>query len=260
MVRGLIKWGYAGLVYLFMYLPIAVLIVFSFNDSRYRGSWEGFTWKWYIELFKDRSIMDALRNTILIAVLSSLSATVLGTMAAIGIHSMRPKVKKFLVNVTYLPVTYPEIVIGVSLLALFVGIGLPLGLWSIVLAHVTFCVPFVVIAVLPKLYQLNPNLEEAAMDLGATPSQAFWKVILPEIMPGVMTGMLLSFTLSLDDFLISFFTTGSGVNTLAIKIYSMTKVGVTPKINALTTIIFVTMLILLLVLQRRNSRAEIRQK
>lgn len=254
MVKRFGKWAYAGLIYVFMYLPIVLLIVYSFNDSRYRGNWEGFTLRWYTELFQDRSIMDALRNTLMIAVISSFSATVLGTMAAIGIYAMKPKVKSFMVNMTYLPVTYPEIVIGVSLLALFVGIGLPLGFWSIVLSHITFCVPFVVIAVLPKLYQLNPNLEEAAMDLGATPSQAFWKVILPEIMPGVLTGMLLSFTLSLDDFLISFFTTGSGVNTLAIKIYSMTKVGVTPKINALTTIIFVTILALLLVLQARDKK------
>jgi len=248
------KWVYAGLIYTFMYLPIILLIIYSFNNSRYRGNWEGFTLNWYKELFRDRGIMDALRNTLLIAVASSVSATVLGTMAAIGIYAMKPKLKNFMVNMTYLPVTYPEIVIGVSLLALYVGIGLPLGFWSIILSHITFCVPFVVIAVLPKLYQLNPNLEEAAMDLGATPSQAFWKVILPEIMPGVMTGMLLSFTLSLDDFLISFFTTGSGVNTLAIKIYSMTKVGVTPKINALTTIIFVTIFLLLLVIQARDRK------
>ncbi|HNZ08624.1 MAG TPA: ABC transporter permease [Bacillota bacterium] len=256
MVKKFGKWFYAGLIYVFMYLPIVVLIIYSFNDSRYRGNWEGFTLRWYAELIKDRSIMDALKNTILIAVISSFGATVLGTMAAIGIFAMKPKVRNFMVDLTYLPVTYPEIVIGVSLLALYVGIGLPLGFWSIVLSHITFCVPFVVIAVLPKLYQLNPNLEEAAMDLGATPSQAFWKVILPEIMPGVMTGMLLSFTLSLDDFLISFFTTGSGVNTLAIKIYSMTKVGVTPKINALTTIIFVTILTLLLVIQGREKKVE----
>ncbi|MBP7110248.1 MAG: ABC transporter permease [Firmicutes bacterium] len=239
-----------------MYLPIVILIIYSFNNSRYRGNWEGFTLNWYVELFKDRSIMEALKNTIIIAVLSSVGATVLGTAAAVGIFSMKPKLKNFMVNLTYLPVTYPEIVIGVSLLALYVGIGLPLGLWSIVLSHITFCVPFVVIAVLPKLYQLNPNLEEAAMDLGATPSQAFWKVVLPEIFPGVMTGMLLSFTLSLDDFLISFFTTGSGVNTLAIKIYSMTKVGVTPKINALTTIIFFTIFILLLLIQGREKKVE----
>jgi len=250
------KWLYAGLIYTFMYLPIVILIIYSFNNSRYRGNWEGFTLNWYVELFKDRSIMEALKNTIIIAVLSSVGATVLGTAAAVGIFSMKPKLKNFMVNLTYLPVTYPEIVIGVSLLALYVGIGLPLGLWSIVLSHITFCVPFVVIAVLPKLYQLNPNLEEAAMDLGATPSQAFWKVVLPEIFPGVMTGMLLSFTLSLDDFLISFFTTGSGVNTLAIKIYSMTKVGVTPKINALTTIIFFTIFILLLLIQGREKKVE----
>ena len=256
MVNKAGKWLYAGLIYTFMYMPIVILIIYSFNNSRYRGNWEGFTLNWYVELFKDRSIMEALKNTIIIAVLSSVGATVLGTAAAVGIFSMKPKLKNFMVNLTYLPVTYPEIVIGVSLLALYVGIGLPLGLWSIVLSHITFCVPFVVIAVLPKLYQLNPNLEEAAMDLGATPSQAFWKVVLPEIFPGVMTGMLLSFTLSLDDFLISFFTTGSGVNTLAIKIYSMTKVGVTPKINALTTIIFFTIFILLLLIQGREKKVE----
>lgn len=256
MVKKLCKAAYAGIIYVFLYLPILVLIVYSFNDSKYRGNWSGFTLRWYQELMKDRTIISALYNTFTIAILASLLATVIGTAAAIGIHHMKPRAKTVFMNITYLPVMNPDIVIGISLLALFVWLKFKLGYITLLLAHVTFNIPYVILAVLPKIYQLNPHLEEAALDLGATPLQAFFKVILPEIMAGVVTGFLLAFTLSLDDFMVSFFTTGSGVNTLSIKIYSMTKLGVSPKINALSTILFIGVLSLLIILQQRASNIK----
>ncbi|MFZ5969368.1 MAG: ABC transporter permease [Bacillota bacterium] len=253
MVKRAMKGIYAGLIYVFLYLPIIMLIVYSFNDSRYRGKWNGITLRWYKELFRDKTIVSALYNTFAIAILAALFATVIGTVTAIAIHNMSPKLKTVFMNVAYLPVMSPDIVIGISLLALFVWVKMKLGFITLLLAHITFNIPYVILAVLPKLQQLNPHLEEAALDLGATPTQAFFKVILPEIMPGVITGALLAFTLSLDDFMVSFFTTGSGVNTLSIKVYSMTKLGVTPKINALSTIMFVGVLSLLMILQTRNK-------
>ncbi|MDF2545143.1 MAG: spermidine/putrescine transporter permease [Anaerosolibacter sp.] len=256
MVKKLCKAAYAGIIYVFLYLPILVLIVYSFNDSKYRGNWSGFTLRWYQELMRDRTIISALYNTFTIAILASLLATVIGTAAAIGIHHMKPRAKAVFMNITYLPVMNPDIVIGISLLALFVWLKFKLGYITLLLAHVTFNIPYVILAVLPKIYQLNPHLEEAALDLGATPLQAFFKVILPEIMAGVVTGFLLAFTLSLDDFMVSFFTTGSGVNTLSIKIYSMTKLGVSPKINALSTILFIGVLSLLIILQQRASNIK----
>ncbi|TCO74384.1 ABC transporter permease [Marinisporobacter balticus] len=256
MVKKLIKRGYALLVYLFLYLPIFLLILYSFNDSKYRGSWSGFTLRWYKELFKDRTIVAALYNTFAIAILSALIATIIGTISAIAIHKMSPRWKMTFMNVTYLPVMNPDIVIGISLLALFVALKMHLGFFTILLGHITFNTPYVILAVLPKLKHLNPYLEEAALDLGATPMQAFFKVVLPEIMPGVVTGGLLAFTLSLDDFMVSFFTTGSGVNTLSIKVYSMTKLGVSPKINALSTLLFIGVLSLFVLLQSREKNIK----
>ncbi|WZL72886.1 ABC transporter permease [Clostridiaceae bacterium 35-E11] len=253
MVKKLLKRIYAALVYLFLYLPIFLLILYSFNDSKYRGQWSGFTLRWYKELFRDRSIISALYNTFSIALIAACAATIIGTISAIAIYRMSPKWKTVFMNVTYLPVMNPDIVIGISLLALFVWLKLRLGFITLLLAHITFNIPYVILAVLPKLRQLNPYLEEAALDLGATPIQAFFKVVLPEIMPGVITGALLAFTLSLDDFMVSFFTTGSGVNTLSIKVYSMTKLGVSPKINALSTILFIGVLSLLMLLQSRSK-------
>ncbi|WXR61807.1 ABC transporter permease [Peptostreptococcaceae bacterium AGR-M142] len=255
MVKKVLKNTYTSLIYLFLYLPIVLLIIFSFNDSKYKGSWEGFTLKWYKELLRDSSIMDAVYYTFMIAIIGALVATVLGTITAIAIDSMSKKYKNIYMNTVYLPVMSPDIVIGISMLALFVGMKMRLGFLTLLISHITFNTPYVVLAVLPKLKQLDSNLAEAAMDLGATPLQAFFKVVLPEIMPGILTGALLSFTLSLDDFMVSFFTTGSGVNTLSIKIYSMTKRGITPKINALSTVMFLGVLVLLLILQRRDSKS-----
>lgn len=253
MVKPRLKWVYACLIYLFLYAPIIILIIYSFNDSRYRGSWNGFTLKWYQQLFQDRQIMSALYYTLVVAVLSSIIATVLGTAGAIGIHNMKKIKKTMAMNLTYLPVVNPDIVTGLALMILFIFAHVQLGFGSLLLAHITFNTPYVILSVLPKLKQLDKNLYEAALDLGATPFHAFQRVILPEIMPGVITGLLLAFTLSVDDFVISFFTTGSGVSTLSITIYSMARRGINPKINALSTLLFLTVLLLLIIVNKRMS-------
>ena len=256
MVKDIIKKSYSFLIYLFLYLPILLLILYSFNDSKYRGNWNGFTLRWYKELFSDTSIMTSLYYTFIIAALASIIATIIGTITALAINKMKPKSKTTFLNITYIPVVNPDIVIGVSLLALFTWLKMTLGLTTILIAHITFTIPYVVLSVLPKLRQLNPHLEEAALDLGASPLYAFFKVVLPEIMPGIVTGALFAFTLSLDDFIVSFFTTGSGVSTLSIKIYSMTKRGVSPKINALSTLMFLGVLILLLLIEKRTKKSK----
>jgi spermidine/putrescine transport system permease protein len=258
MVKKIIMKSYLGLVLLFMYLPIFVLIVFSFNESKSRGNWTGFTFKWYGELFKNSQIMDALYNTLLLALLSSVIAVILGTLAAIGIHNMKKLKKTVVMNLTYLPVLNPDIVTGVSLMIMFVFIGsfinMKLGFFTMLLAHITFNIPYVILSVLPKLKQMNKHLYEAALDLGASSFYALRKVILPEIMPGIISGFLLAFTLSVDDFVISYFTTGSGVSNLSITIYSMARTGVKPTINALSTLMFAGVLLLLFIINIRSSK------
>ncbi len=251
-----LKRSYLYLVFAFLYMPIVVLMVYSFNDSRSRGTWGGFTLRWYVELFQDRTIMSSLYSTLFIGVTSAIVATIIGTLAAIGIHNSRGIQKKLIMNVTYLPVLNPEIVTAISLMILFVFANVRLGYATLLLAHITFNLPYVILSVLPKLRQLNKHLYEAALDLGSTPAQALWKVIIPEIMPGIITGMLLAFTLSIDDFVISFFTTGSGVSTLSITIYSMARRGINPKINALSTIMFTFVLLLLIIVNVRQAREE----
>jgi len=247
---------YLILIYVFLYAPVLTLIIFSFNNSKSRANWDGFTLKWYMQLFHDKQIMTSLYYTLIVALLSSLIATVAGTAAAVGIFGMNKRLRTIVMNVTYLPVLNPDIVTGVSLMILFIFINLDLGFLTLLLAHITFNIPYVILSVLPKLKQLNKHLYEAALDLGAAPLKAFFKVILPEIMPGVVTGFLLAFTLSLDDFIISFFTTGSGVSTLSITIYSMTRRGINPKINALSTLLFAVVLTLLLIINKRSSANE----
>lgn len=249
-----LKRFYSFIIFFFLYAPIIVLIIFSFNNSKSRANWDGFTLKWYAQLFRDDDIMKSLYYTVVIAVVSSLFATIIGTAAAIGIHNMKKLKKAIVMNLTYLPVVNPDIVTGISLMILFIFVKLQLGFVTLLLAHITFNIPYVILSVMPKLKQLNKHLYEAALDLGATPLHAFWKVILPEIMPGVVTGALLAFTLSLDDFVISFFTTGSGVSNLSIMIYSMARRGINPKINALSTIMFVTVLLLLIIVNKRMSK------
>ena len=234
-------------MFIFLYAPILALAVFSFNDSKSMGKWEGFTLKWYESLFQDERIMTALFYTIVIAVIASLVATIIGTITAIGIHNMRKgKLKSTLLSVNNLPILNPDVVTGVSLMTLFVFINMEFGFKTILLSHIVFNIPYVILSVLPKLKQLPANIEEAAMDLGATPMYALQKVIIPQIKPGIISGMLIAFTMSIDDFVISFFTAGNGVTNLSIEIYSMTRRGISPEINALSTIMFVVVLILLI--------------
>lgn len=245
---------YIGLIFAFLYLPIAILIIFSFNESKSRTNYTGFTFDWYVKLFQNDTILSALWNTLAIAVLSALIATIIGTVAAMGIHAMKKRPRAAVMSLTYLPVLNPEIVTGISLMMFFIAIKLPLGFISLLIAHITFNIPYVILSVLPKLRQLNKHAYEAALDLGAKPAVALRKVILPELMPGIVTGMLLAFTMSIDDFVISFFTTGNGVSNLSIEIYNMTRRGIKPEINALCTVMFVSVLILLLIVNHRSSK------
>lgn len=249
-------------MFLFLYAPILVLIVFSFNDTETasRTVWSGFSLKWYQKLFEDRLILEALRNTLIIAVAAAAASTVLGTMAAIGINSMKRLPKRVMMNITNFPMVNPEIVTGVSMMLLFVfAVGLfggrSLGMASIIAAHITFCLPYVILQVLPKLRQMDESLFEAAQDLGCPPAKAFFKVVLPEIMPGVVTGMIMAFTLSIDDFVISYFTSGT-TQTLPIYIYSMTRKRVSPEINALSTVLFAAVMALLIVVNVRTAKAR----
>ncbi|MCQ1528239.1 ABC transporter permease [Lutispora saccharofermentans] len=254
MVKTAIKRIYTFLIFLFLYAPIIVLIIFSFNSSKSRAHWTGFTLKWYAEMFRDQQIMTSLYYTIIIALTASLIATVIGTVAAIGIHNMKKLPKAIMTNLTYLPVLNPDIVTGISLMILFILVKLPRGFFSMLLAHITFNLPYVILSVMPKLKQLDNQVYDAALDLGATPGYAFMKVILPQISPGIFTGFLLAMTMSIDDFVISFFTTGPGVSNLAITIYSMARKGVSPKINALLSLMFAGVILMLLVINNRMSR------
>ncbi len=251
---------YTAFIFIFLYAPIVVLIIFSFNDSTTmsRSVWSGFSMKWYIRLFQDGMILDALRNTLVIALVAAIVSTVLGTAAAIGINGMNKWMKHVVMNVTNLPMVNPEIVTGVSLMLLFVfaarGLGnQSLGMVSLILAHITFCLPYVILSVLPKLRQMDSHLYEAAQDLGCNPVSSFFKVVLPEIMPGIVTGMVMAFTLSIDDFVISYFTSGT-TQTLPIYIYSMTRKRISPEINALSTLLFAIIIVLLLFVNVRQSK------
>jgi spermidine/putrescine transport system permease protein len=237
----------------FLYAPILVLIVYSFNASRLRGSWDGFTLGWYQALFRDREVLRALYHTVLVAVLATVISTVVGTLASFGIHSLGRRGKSVILNLNYLPVLNPDIVTAVSLMLLFGFMGLNFGFGTLLMGHISFTVPYVVLSVLPKLGQMDPNLYEAALDLGAEPGTALRKVVLPEISPGIVTGALLAFTLSIDDFVISFFTTGHGVANLSTMIFSMARRGINPVINALSTLMFIVMIALLLVINRKTK-------
>lgn len=255
--------AYLGLVLMFLYVPIFVLIVFSFNTTKSRSVMSGFTLDWYIKLFKNEMIISSLINTLIVAVIASIAATILGTAAAVGINSMKKLPRTIVLSITNFPVINPEIVTGVSLMLLFVffaaRMNLEFGFATLVIAHITFDVPYVILNVMPKFRQMDPFLYEAAQDLGCGPVRAFFKVVLPEIMPGVVSGFLMAFTFSLDDFIISYFTCGSGMQTLPVTIYSMTRRKVSPEINALSTIIFVIVVIVLVIknmIERKNAVKE----
>ncbi len=252
---------YNGLIFAFLYAPIVVLIIFSFNDSKSRVVWNGFSFRWYEELFRDEEILAALGVTLSVAVIATVVSTVIGTLAAIGIRSVNRRLGKVLLAVNNFPMVNPEIVTGISLMLLFVFIYRTTGLLqpgyaALLLSHITFCIPYVILQVMPKLRQANPHLYEAAVDLGCPPVSAFFKVMVPEIFPGILTGALMAFTMSLDDFVISLFTSGASAQNLSVTIYSMVKRRVTPEINALSTLMFGAVLILLVLVNVLQIRSE----
>ncbi len=258
---------YLALVMLFLYLPIIMLIVLSFNGTNSTSVIQGFSTKWYVELFKDSATITALTNTLILAVTSAITATVIGTLAAVGIDKMKKgAVKSSVMTVTNIPMMNPEIVTGVSMMLLFVFIGSilgasgVLGFWTLFIAHVTFSLPYVILNVLPKLRQTDANLSQAAQDLGCPPVKAFIKVVLPSILPGVIAGLIMAFTLSFDDFIISYFVSGPKFQTLPIRIFSMTKKRVTPDMYALSTIMFIVILVLLVLVNVLQAQGDNRKE
>ena len=247
---------YMAIIFFFLYSPIAVMALFSFNASKSRTVWTGFTLDWYAKLFHNETIINSLGVTMIVALIASVVSTVLGTAAAIGIFNMKKKTRGVIMYFTYLPILNPEIVTGVSLMLLFVFAGLDMGFLTLILAHISFCVPYVILNVLPKLRQMDTSLLEAAMDLGCNQRGVFGKVVLPEIMPGVLTGFLMSITYSIDDFVISYFTHGAESQNLSVTIYSMTRRKVSPEINALSTIIFLVVLTVLIVMNVTDAKRQ----
>lgn len=254
---------YMALVLIFLYAPIAVMAVFSFNESASTYQFTSFSLKWWEEMFSNAAAMDALKNTLVLAVCSCLLSTVIGTMAAVGIYNYRSKrIKSVVMTVTNIPMMNPEIVTGISMMLLFVFAGALVGrsdslnFWSLLIAHVTFCLPYVVLNVLPKLRQFDISVYEAAVDLGCKPVKAFFKVVLPNIASGIITGLVMSFTLSLDDFIISYFTNGPSFQTLPIYIFSLTKKRVKPDMYALSMLMFVVILVLLILLNIAQAKSE----
>lgn len=241
------------LLMLFLYAPILVMIALSFNASVSRSQWTGFTLDWYVKLFHDPAILGALRTTIEVAVIATVISTVIGTLGAIGMHAMNAGMANVLINVSYLPMTTPDIVTGVSLMLMYLFCHVPLGKWTMIMAHIAFDIPYVLFSVMPKLKQMNPNLYEAALDLGCHPVKALYKVIIPEITPGIFTGALLAFTMSLDDFVISYFTSSDMYPNLSRIVYASTKLGVKPTMYALSTLMFATILILLILVNKRTK-------
>lgn len=252
-------------VLVFLYAPIIVMMVLSFNAEKSRSIWGGFSLRWYQSLFGDDRVLGSLYTTLLIAFLSALIATVIGTLSSIGLHNMRSRPRKLLLTVNNIPVVNPDIITGVTLMLIFVliigglrviGIQTEMGFGTLLIAHITFNIPYVILSVLPKLRQLSRHIYEAALDLGATPFAAYRKVILPEIMPGIVSGAMIAVTMSIDDFLISYFTAGSSVQTLPMVIYSMTRKRVSPEINALSTLMFVSILLLLIAINVVGARDQ----
>lgn len=245
---------YMFLMLVFLYAPVIILIVFSFNNSRSRGVWGGFSLKWYEQMMRDSQLMGALKTTLVVGVLSAIISAVIGTAAVMGIEAFKNRaVKKAVTTVTNIPIVSSELVTGVSLMILFIALKIPRGMFTMLLAHITFNIPYVMLSVMPKMKQLDKSMYEAALDLGAKPWYAFRHVVMPELMPGIINGLLIAFTLSIDDFVISYFTTGNGVTNLSIYVYTMAK-RLNPKINALSTVMFVSVMVLLLIINKRASK------
>jgi spermidine/putrescine transport system permease protein len=245
-MRNALRRIYIGLIMLFLYAPIMTLMVLSFNNSRTRAKWGGFTFTWYRSLFENEAILNALWNTLALAFFSALIATLIGTIACVAFQKMKKRNRTIFIGVANIPMLNAEIVTGISLMLLFISLGVHFGFWTILLAHITFNIPYVILSVLPRFRLLNPHTQEAALDLGASPFQAFMKVVFPDILPGILSGFLMAFTMSLDDFIITHFTKGPGVDTLSTKIYTEVRKGIKPEMYALSTMIFVVVLILLI--------------
>lgn len=250
--------AYLGLIFLFLYLPIGTLMVLSFNDGKSMNAWQGFSLRWYHEMLQNAEIMEALGNTLSIALWSATIATVIGVLACIGLNSMTEKKRSLFMGLNNIPLLNADIVTGISIMMSFLLFGISLGYGTVLFAHITFSIPYVILSVMPKFKQLQNMTYEAALDLGATPVYAFFKIVLPEIMPGVVSGFLLAFTMSVDDFVITHFTRGAGINTLSTLIYSQVKVGIRPTLYALSTVIFITVLLVLVVINVMSSRGESR--
>lgn len=250
---------YISLVMLFLYLPIFVLIIFSFNEGK-TTVWKGFSLKWYEQLYRDDNIINALGNSLMIAVLASIFATILGTAAAIGINNFKGKKRLMIQSVSNIPIISPDIVMGVSLMLLFTFLGVlfnfEMGFVTVLIAHICFCVPFVVLNVMPRIRKMDQSIYDAALDLGCNQWQAFYKVVIHELMPGIFSGLLMSFTYSLDDFIITYFTRGAKFQNLSIEIYSMTHRRISPKINALSALLFLAILIIMVLINIRERHEE----
>ena len=259
-MKRTLKKVYMALILILVYAPIATLVVLSFNASKSRAKWGGFTTKWYVSLFQNDEIMQALYTTLIIALLAAIIATLVGTLASIGINNMRRRFRSVYIGVTNIPMLNSEIVMGVSLMLLFIIGRIELGFSTILMAHITFNIPYVILSVTPKLKQTNKSAYEAALDLGASPAYAYWKVVMPDIMPGILSGFLLSFTMSLDDFVVTYFTKGPGIDTLSTKIYAEVRKGIKPEMYSLSTILFITVLILLLLINMSPSEKSTKEK
>ena len=262
MIRKIFSSAYLGILLAMLYAPILIIVIFSFTEARVLGNWTGFSLKLYTSIFQGgvhHSLTNALWNTLIIGLCAAFASTTLGTMAAIGIYNLRPRQQKAIHLVNTIPILNPDIITAISLFLLFVSIGVTQGYTTVILAHITFCTPYVVLSVLPRLRRMNPNLYEAALDLGATPFYALRKILLPELKPGMISGFILAFTLSIDDFVVTLFTIGNeGLETLSTYIYAdARRGGLTPELRPLSAFIFITVLILLLIINQRAAKKKL---
>lgn len=255
-MKNVLQKIYLAVILIFLYAPIAALMILSFNESKYMSSWGGFSLKWYESLFSSDIILSALQNTLIIALVSSAVAAVIGTAACMGIARMKRLPRTIVMGLTNIPMLNADIVTGISLMLCFLAFGISLSMKTVILAHITFNIPYVILSVMPRINQLEPNAYEAALDLGASPAYAFVKITLPDIMPGILSGFLLAFTMSLDDFIITHFTKGAGINTISTLVYSELRKGIKPDLYALSTIMFAAVLILLLLVNLPKQKQK----
>lgn len=256
MIKKSFEYIYLACIFIFLYAPILALTVLSFNESKYMSKWGGFSLKWYEQMFSSDLIMSALQNTLIIAFISAGVATIIGTLACIGINQMKATSKNVIMGITNIPLLNADIVTGISLMLCFLAFGISLSIQTVIIAHITFNIPYVILSVMPKLKQTEITTYEAALDLGASPIYAFFKVVFPDILPGILSGFLLAFTMSLDDFIITHFTKGAGINTISTLVYSEVRKGIKPSLYALSTIMFVAVLILLLIMNKPKKEKK----